>query len=377
MEILIAGAGVGGLALAKGLLAGGHQVRMLERSPGLRQGGAAVTIFSNGAAALAELGVPIDGIGGDIEELRFRTAEGRLTASIDLRLMRSRTGYGVTTVSRRQLIELLARDLPSHVVQFDRGVEGVVPGRSRVTVIDSQGDKHRADVVVGADGIASRVRQVVDPTPAADIGWATWQGLEPLPVEVADGTYGLFQVGEAGFCGLMPAGQGMVQWWFDTPWSRDEPVADPVAWLRDRFKAYADPVPRVLAAISEVGLYPHVLHRVLPVWGLDRTTLVGDAAHAFPPTLAQGANQTLEDAWLLTRALALPIEPPEALRRYEQRRTRRVRQVSRLAGTELTNRPPHPVVRRLAGLVPRAVTSRAYLTMLRRWSSILHNEQLT
>jgi FAD-dependent urate hydroxylase len=77
MEILIAGAGVGGLALAKGLLADGHQVRVLERSPGLRQGGAAVTIFSNGAAALAALGAPIDGIGGDIEELGFRTAEGR------------------------------------------------------------------------------------------------------------------------------------------------------------------------------------------------------------------------------------------------------------------------------------------------------------
>lgn len=377
MKVLIAGAGVGGLALARGLVAGGHEVSVLERSTGLREGGAAVTIFSNGAAALAALGAPLDGVGGVVEELRFCTDGGQLTAAIDLRLMSRRTGYGVTTVSRRQLIELLARELPTDVVRFGRGIEDVVARPDGVEAVDSQGDWHRADLLVGADGVMSRVRRLIDETVAEPTGWATWQGLQPLPIEVAAGTYGRFQVGPAGFCGLMPAGRGLVQWWFDTPWTAAESPSDPVNWLRERFQHYADPVPRVLAAITEAGLYPHALHRVPQVWGLDRTTLVGDAAHAFPPTLAQGANQTLEDAWLLSRALARPGDPAAALRRYEQRRARRVRQVSRLAATELTNRPPHPMVRRLAGVVPSGVMSRAYLAMLRRWSSILHDEQPT
>ena len=163
----------------------------------------------------------------------------------------------------------------------------------------------------------------------------------------------------------------MVQWWFDTPWTPEDSPADPTNWLRERFQHYADPVPEVLAKITEAGLYPHVLHEVPDVWGLDRTTLVGDAAHAFPPTLAQGANQTLEDAWMLTNALTNPADLTEALREYERRRTRRVRKVARLARTELTNKPPHPVVRRLAPMIPSALTSRAYLAQLRGWSDVL------
>ena len=75
MEILIAGGGVGGLALARGLAGSGHRVRVLEAAPALRTGGAAFTIFSNGAAALAGLGVPPGDFGGRLDTLRFDTAD--------------------------------------------------------------------------------------------------------------------------------------------------------------------------------------------------------------------------------------------------------------------------------------------------------------
>ncbi|HEV7897730.1 MAG TPA: NAD(P)-binding protein, partial [Planosporangium sp.] len=88
MDVLIAGAGVGGLALARGLLADGHQVRVLEQAPGPRQGGAALTIFSNGAAALAGLGAPMDGVGGLIEEMEFCDANGAALFRVDLRVLR-------------------------------------------------------------------------------------------------------------------------------------------------------------------------------------------------------------------------------------------------------------------------------------------------
>ena len=375
MDVLIAGAGVGGLALARGLLAEGHEVRVLERADGPRDGGAAVTIFSNGAAAASRLGAPLDGLGGAIEELRFCSAGGELTSAADLRVMRRRTGFGAATVSRRQLTDRLSDSLPAGVVRYGRAVEKVSPVPDGVEVIDSTGEHHSADVLVGADGYNSAVRRAIDPEPAADTGWATWQGLDPLPIELAQGNYGLCQVGAAGLCGLMPAGDGLVQWWFDTPWSRtDEPPASVADWLRERFAGYADPVPAVLTAITDAGLYPHVLHRVPKVWGAGRTTLVGDAAHAFPPTMAQGANQTLEDAWLLTRALSLPGDPAELLRRYEHRRTRRVRPIARLAGTERTNQVQHPVVQAVAKRVPAAWAGWAYLRLIQRCSSVLNDE---
>ncbi|SHN39303.1 hypothetical protein [Cryptosporangium aurantiacum] len=94
----------------------------------------------------------------------------------------------------------------------------------------------------------------------------------------------------------------------------------------------------------------------------------------FPPSQAQGANQAIEDAWLLTRALRhAAVEP--ALRGYEARRARRVRLVARLAASESTNRvPPSPLAALSRSLRP-SLAGRLYTHLLYRYSSVLHDEQ--
>jgi FAD-dependent urate hydroxylase len=139
VDVLIAGAGLGGLALAGGLLADGHRVRLLEQAPSLRGGGAAVTIFSNGAAALSGLGAPLEGIGGVIDELELRAADGANLFRVDLRVLRQRTGFPVVTVPRDRLITHLAQGLPANAVQFDRAVESVTVYADRVDAIDNRG----------------------------------------------------------------------------------------------------------------------------------------------------------------------------------------------------------------------------------------------
>jgi FAD-dependent urate hydroxylase len=355
MEFLIAGAGVGGLALAHGLLADGHTVRVLEASPEPRTGGAAVTIYSNGAAALAGLGNPLpDGIGGRIDALEIRDQAGRRVSRMDLTVMRRATGFGVTTVPRDRLATHLLSGLPAGTVAYGHRVESAGPeGRVRL----EDGTELRADVVVGADGARSAVRaSVLDPTPPVDVGWTTFQGLSPILPEIAGGATGVLLVGEAGLVGLMPAGGGLTQWWFDVRGTE----------VGDRFAGYADPVPELLAGIAgaAIGSFPHLLHRVPDRWGAGRVTLLGDAAHAFPPSQAQGANQALEDAWLLRRLVT-------DLRRYERLRAPAVRRVSRMAASERTNRPAGAATRALARLVPPVVAGRAYTSLVRSFSSVL------
>lgn len=420
MDVIIAGAGIGGLALAHGLVEDGHAVRVLERAPALRTDGAAVTIFSNGAAAAAGLGVPIDGLGGPIDVLEFCRPDGRPFSRADLRVQRRRTGFGVATVPRAALLRRFTEALPAGTVTYGHEVTGVgitpdgvtvaghpaataavdgpaggdePAGGQRAGTAAGAADDERAggprtarsdgpartdrpvtaDVLVGADGYRSAVRRaVLADEPAARTGWTSWQGLTRALPALAAGTRARCVVGPAGLCGLMPAGDGLLQWWFDVdaPAPSDRSV---VSWLRERFAAYTGPVAELLAGLTDADVqeYPHVLHKVPSVWGVGPSTLLGDAAHAFPPSQAQGANQALDDAWLLRRALASGGEVTTALRGYEAVRARRVRRISRLAASEVTNRPPS-VLARLAGrLAPAGLTARVQLAVIRSASSVL------
>jgi len=373
---------VGGLALAHGLLASGHGVRVLEKAPNLRSGGAAMTIFSNGTAALSGLGITLDGCGAAISAMCFYSASGKPLFRVRLDSLQRLTGFPVIAISRDRLISRLARGLPEDIFVLDAAVRDVRLVSSGVSVSDSAGANHVADVLVGADGYNSAVRRaILGPSPAAGTGWASRQGLAAILPEVAAGTEGRYFVGDAGFVGLMPAGDGLLQWWIDTPYDPAGPAQEsPAAWLRARFAHYADPVPQLLDHITDadIGLYPHVRHSVPAMWGTGPTTLVGDAAHAFPPSQAQGANQALEDAWLLSRALhdcRAAAELPGLLRRYEDLRVPRVRRVSRLAGSETTNKPPTFLKTAIARVLPGPVVGRAYTMLIRRWSSVLGGDQ--
>jgi 2-polyprenyl-6-methoxyphenol hydroxylase-like FAD-dependent oxidoreductase len=374
MKVLIAGGGIGGLALARGLAGSGHRVRVFEQAPRLRTGGAGVTIFSNGAAALARLGVPLGDIGGRLDALRFDTADGRMMVTADLTVLARRIGFPVTSVPRDSLIEHLAQGVP---VEFSREIVNVEVHPDGVIAVDATGERHEADVLVGADGHRSAIRRaVLDPAPATENDWTTWQGLTPVLPELANGTTGVCVVGHAGLVGLLPSGDGLLMWWFDV---HQPLVGSPAAVLAELFTGYGPLVQRLLEKIRDEHLasFRHVTHRIPDQWGRGGATLLGDAAHAFPPTQAQGANQALEDAWLLSRALRTdPADVPGALRRYEALRARRVRKVSRRAVSERTNKPVPSLVRVLTRMAPPAIIGNAYVAQLRGVSSVLNDETI-
>ena len=372
VDILIAGGGIGGLALARGLANSRHRVRVLERAPDLRTGGAAVTIYSNGAAALAGLGAPLDSFGGRLDILRFQTTAGHPIITADLTVPARRTGFPVTSVPRNALIEHLARGVP---VEYSRELIDVEVHEDGVTAIDATGDRHHADVLVGADGHRSAIRRaVLDPAPAIENEWTTWQGISPILPEVAGDTTGVCVVGDAGLVGMLPSGGGLLMWWFDVHRQLD---GSPAAALAARFGGYGPLVQRLVERIRDTDLesFRHVTHRVPDRWGRGGTTLLGDAAHAFPPTQAQGANQAVEDAWLLSRALSAdPADVPRTLRRYEALRARRVRKISRRAASERTNKPVPLPIRLLAAMMPPSLVGRAYTTQLRGISRVFNDE---
>src|SRR5579875_2193413 len=259
MRVVIVGGGVGGLALAGGLRAAGAEAVVLERHDGPDPGGAAVTIFSNGAAALEGLGAGLGDRGAAIAALEIRRASGGLALRTDLTRLSRRFGFGVRTVPRRVLLDHLGAG-DRDVVRYGRQVVAVRADRPAVQTAD--GEVHEGDVVVGADGHRSVVRAaVLGPAPAANVGWTTWQGLTPVLPDLAGRHTGVLTVGPAGLVGTMPAGGGLCQWWFDVPAETVDAIA-PLDRLRSAFSGYAEPVRSLLDAIGpqDLASFCHVVH---------------------------------------------------------------------------------------------------------------------
>ena len=112
LRILVVGAGVGGISVARGLLRDGHGVTVFEHRPDARAGGGAVTIWSNGAAVLAQVGVDMDGAGQLLSTVRVVTSTGRRVVTLDLAEIVDRLGAPVRMVPRRVLLERLLDGFP-------------------------------------------------------------------------------------------------------------------------------------------------------------------------------------------------------------------------------------------------------------------------
>jgi FAD-dependent urate hydroxylase len=267
-------------------------------------------------------------------------------------------------VPRRVLLERLLEGFPRERIRFNARAIAVDSTHNGVRVDFDDGSTAEGDVLIGADGLHSMVRNIVGAPHAESTGWCSWQGLVTLP-DIADKRVALNIIGEHGNLGMWPAGGSELQWWFDLPWSSDflRPQR-PLEMIRSHFAGWSDLVDRVLATLTDDDLapspYPHFRHPI-PQPGHGPVTLLGDASHTMPPFLAQGTNQALLDTMVLCKALSdfraeviSGNDIARALRWYEKNRRRKVAAVSRLASMQVSR--SEPVLRPMALISDRLMT---------------------
>jgi salicylate hydroxylase len=340
MKVVIVGGGIGGLTTALALLRHGIEPIVLERAPQLTEVGAGVQIAANGTIVLRELGLePALARMATVPE-RFDYLElstGRLLYVAPLgKEAEARYGALLYNVHRADLIDLLAQALPPGVIRLGAQCASISQDDEGACVTLQNGEVIRGDAVIGADGIHSAVRTALrGPEEKQFANILMWRSLIP-----ADRLTGLkLPVAGNNWFGV---GRNIVSYWVRpdlysilasvpaTEVSRESwTQSGDVAQLRRSFAGSEPTVQKMLEAVDSTfitGMY----HRdPIEHWSTGRIALLGDAAHAMVPYLAQGACQAIEDAWVLATCLEKHGRAgvPDALLEYERRRQPRTTRI--------------------------------------------------
>ncbi|MGI5162144.1 FAD-dependent oxidoreductase [Microbispora sp. CA-102843] len=331
MRIVVVGAGLGGVAAAVGLHRTGHEVTLFERAAELREAGTGIVVMPNGLRALDALGLAEGVRGHDIQAVEWGLRDwlGRPLLVTDLVQALEAVGTPAM-IDRAELHRALRAPLPPGLVRTATPVERLEPDLTGVTVISDGEPVTRADAVIAADGIGSKLRARLFPGHPGlrRTGRMDLRGMLPRPPGMAPDLLvsQLVDRRSGAMFGLFPVGEDRLYWFTDSLLDGPPPGADEAR--RQMLSLMADWHPLVTALIeatppADIYVDPIAcLAEPLPSFATGRIALLGDAAHAMSPDLGQGASQAFEDAAALTRHLvgAEPADVTQRLLRYDAER---------------------------------------------------------
>lgn len=351
-KILIAGAGLGGLAAAGCLLKAGYDVEIYEQAPELGEVGAGIQMSANAMHVLNYLG-----IGDEISAKSVRPAAyvfrlhdtGEIIDRFALseeHLKMHKAPYN--QAHRADLHEILANailKLKPDVVHLNKKATKFEETDDGVELFFEDGTSAKGDILVGADGVKSIVRdQIAGAIPATYTGDSAWRltiPKEKLPEDFMEEVMSVW----------MGPGKHAVSYWLrkgtllnfvgavETPVASEESWTAKFPWedLKADFDGWHPDIQTIIDLVDKDECYRWALYKrpVVPTWSTSRATILGDAAHATLPYLAQGAAMAIEDGAVLSRALRQEDNIADALDLYQRNRVERC---ARVVNTSDANR---------------------------------------
>ncbi|WP_410635429.1 FAD-dependent monooxygenase [Amycolatopsis sp. cmx-4-83] len=350
MHAVVVGGGIGGLAAAAGLHRVGWRVTVLERAPEFGDVGAGISLWSNALRCLDELGVDLGERLAPQRDGGFRDRRGRRLTRWDSAAFERLHGRPLGAIHRRDLIKALKDAVPAGSLRTGTEVTEV----REDGLVRFDGGEIKADLVVAADGIRSRVRHALFPhhPEPVYVGSAAFRGIAKLPHTRLSTS---FDRGTE--VGVLPLTGDDVYWWICYV---TEPGRHPG---KPDFGDWHDPIPALIDATPPEALLHHDLHHLgtpLPTYVRGRIALLGDAAHAMPPFLGQGGCQALEDAVVLAHAMST-TDVLKGLKTYDEERRPRSQKVAKESvrmgklGPQLT----HPIATKLRTAAARLLPAKA------------------
>ena len=340
-RIAVIGAGIGGLTLAIALRRHGIAADIYEQTAELREVGAAVALSANGTRFFEQfgLGSRLASHWFEVSHLIYRDGRtGRLVGKHDVGpAYRQRFGAPYVGIHRADLQAVLSAAVGLDRIHLSKRLVDITDTGARAALRFDDGTTAEADLVIGADGARSFVRQwMLGYDDALYSGCSGFRGIVPqdkVP-SLPDPSALQFWVGPGGHLLHYPMGNGHINFLLverhPSPWPHREWVMPGVEG--EQLRHFASWHPAVVEMITATPISNRwgLFHRPpLGRWTKGRVTLLGDAAHQLAPHHGQGANQSIEDAIVLAACLAEAGPGPlaDSIAQYERLRRGRTRKV--------------------------------------------------
>lgn len=339
-KAIVIGAGIGGLCTAIALQNKGWDISIFDKATALGGVGAGIVVASNALYALHRLGVghEVRENGASVGRAEIRTWKGDLL--VDFSTAEHTESY---LIHRAILQQILLNSLQEGTtIKLNNALVAIDQTDDKVEATFSDGTKVVGDLLVGADGFHSVVReQLFGEDGTRYGGYTALRGIcdfsDTYYLTEHGGGFEAWGIGKR--FGFSHIGQGKVFWFaaLNTPQGIRIPKGERKKRALQHFKGWYNPIEAVIKATDETAILHHDIFDRKPIqhWSKGRVTLVGDAAHPMVPNLGQGGAQAMEDAVVLANCLSTTDTITESLRAFEKKRiprtTRIVTQSRRMA----------------------------------------------
>lgn len=351
LRILVAGGGIGGLVFALAAKRKGFDVVVFEKDlsaiRGEGQYRGPIQVQSNALAALEAIDMDVADevmkagcITGDRINGLVDGVSGTWYVKFDTFTPAAERGLPVTRViSRMTLQQILARAVGEDVIMNQSNVVSFEDHGDKVSVKLENGQIFEGDLLVGADGIWSKVRKILfGPTEAVYSGYTCYTGIADfVPADIESVGYRVF-LGHKQYFVSSDVGGGKMQWYafYKEPAGGIDVPSGMKQRLFQIFDGWCDNVIDLIAATDEEAILRRDIYDRTPTlsWGRGRVTLLGDSIHAMQPNMGQGGCMAIEDsyqlaldldkAWSKSVESGTPVDVISSLRSYEKSRRLRV-----------------------------------------------------
>lgn len=325
-RVAIVGAGPTGVSAALAFINNGFDVRLYEKNPEPRPLGGAVLLSVPVLAILRHYGVDVGPSFGSKTAVQFRNNKGKIRAELpfnpDVEQAFGIAGwhYGVL---RKTAFAKMMDLLPEGVIVPDHAYESFEDDGTTVRIRFENGAEEEADILVGADGVRSRVsRQLLGDPDLFHVGlrvWLAW--CDHIPG--LDRSFGAISHGrriQASWFPMMHEGKPGFEWWIVEPVSENTPVPDDIeGYIRNLLRDFAAPLPSFPDYTDfKTQIFPWDIYNrpSSKKWSAGRVMCIGDAVHPVSPYAAYGMGMGIEDGYFLARELAnADLQSPDDIRK--------------------------------------------------------------